>query len=240
MTEIPTTIELQRGGVMPRIGLGTWPLDDAEAAEAVAQAIGLGYRSLDTAYAYGNERGVGEGIRRGGVPREELFVVTKLNADWHGREEVKDAFRMSNEKLGTDYLDLLLIHWPNPGRDRYVAAYQGLLDLHRDGHLRGVVVSNFKPSHLERVIEETGESPDLNQIELDPTVTRAQARAFHAEHGIVTESWSPLGQGSGVIDEPEIRRIAEAHVRTPAQVVLRWHLELGCVTVPKSANARRQ
>ncbi len=144
------------------------------------------------------------------MPREELFVVSKLNARWHGVEEVKEAFAMATDKLGTDYLDLFLIHWPNPDQDRYVEAYRGLIALHEAGLVRGVGVSNFKPAHLERVIAETGQAPDLDQIELDPTLTRTEARAFHAEHGIITESWSPLGQGSGVIDEPAIVEIAEA------------------------------
>ncbi len=240
MPDLAPTVTLSRGAEMPRLGLGTWPLDDAAAADAVAGAIGLGYRSIDTAYAYGNERGVGEGLRRSGVPREELFVVSKLNARWHGVEEVKEAFAMATDKLGTDYLDLFLIHWPNPDQDRYVEAYRGLIALHEAGLVRGVGVSNFKPAHLERVIAETGQAPDLDQIELDPTLTRTEARAFHAEHGIITESWSPLGQGSGVIDEPAIVEIAEARGRTPAQIVLRWHMELGCVTVPKSADPERQ
>jgi 2,5-diketo-D-gluconate reductase A len=235
------TVQLENGARMPRLGLGTWPLDDAEAETAVATAIASGYRLIDTAFNYGNETGVGRGMRASGVPRDELFVTTKLNKEDHGVDEAQRAFERSATKLGVHVIDLLLIHWPNPQQDRYVDAYRGLIKLLEDGRVRAIGLSNFKPAHVDRVIAETGVIPDVDQIELDPTKTRAQERAYLAEQGIVCESWSPLGgQSDDLRHEPTIARIAEAHGKTPAQVVLRWHMELGLVTVPKSADIQRQ
>jgi 2,5-diketo-D-gluconate reductase A len=239
MPDLAPTVPLIHGGSLPQIGLGTWPLDDAQVEEAVACAVGLGYRSVDTAHAYGNETGVGRGLRRSGVPRDELFVTTKLNAEWHGRERVKEAFAMSAAKLGVDYLDLFLIHWPNPQLDRYVDAWRGLADLLEQGHVRAIGCSNFKPAHIDRLLDATGVVPDVNQIELCPTVTRDGPRRYDAEHGIVTESWSPLGKGGDVLVEPVIVGAAERLGRTPAQVVLRWHVQLGLVAIPKSADPGR-
>jgi 2,5-diketo-D-gluconate reductase A len=224
---------------MPRLGLGTWPMGDREAERVVAEAIGLGYRLIDTAHAYGNESGVGRGMRASGVPRDELFVTTKLGAGWHGRSEARDAFEMSAERLGVDRIDLFLIHWPNPWRDRYVDAFQGLVDLMEAGQVRAVGLSNFKPEHTQRVIAGTGVVPDVNQIELNPRVAREGVRAFHAERGIVTESWSPLGKGGDLLADPAITAIAGRRARTPAQVVLRWHIELGLVPIPKSSDPER-
>ncbi len=214
-------------------------MGNRETERVVAEAIGLGYRLIDTAHAYGNEKGVRRGIRASGVAREELFVTTKLNAQWHGRREARDAFEMSAARLGVDCIDLFLIHWPNPWRDRYADAFQGLVDLMETGMVRAVGLSNFKPAHIERVIAATGVVPDVNQIELNPRVTREGPRAYHAEHGIVTESWSPIGKGGDLLAEPAITDIAARHGRTPAQIVLRWHIELGLVTVPKSSNLVR-
>ena len=239
MPPLAPTLELPHGARMPRVGLGTWPMGDREAERVVAEAIGLGYRQIDTAHAYGNESGVGRGMRASGVPRDELFVTTKLNAQWHGRSGARDAFEMSAGRLGVDHIDLFLIHWPNPWRDRYVDAFQGLVDLMEAGLVRAVGLSNFKPEHTERVIAATGVIPDVNQIELNPRVTREPVRAYHAEHGIVTESWSPIGKGGDLLEEPAITAIAARHERTPAQIVLRWHIELGLVTVPKSSNRER-
>jgi 2,5-diketo-D-gluconate reductase A len=233
------TVTLPHGARMPRLGLGTWPMDDEEAERAVATAIGLGYRLVDTAHAYGNETGVGHGLRASGVPRDELFVTTKLNAEWHGVAEVHEAFEMSAGRLGVDHIDLFLIHWPNPGRDRYVEAWRGLVDLLDNGLVRAIGVSNFKPAHVDRVIEATGVVPDVNQIELDPTVARTEARAFHADHGIVTESYSPLGKGGELLRRPEVTAAAQRLDRTPAQVVLRWHVQLGLVPIPKSSDPGR-
>jgi 2,5-diketo-D-gluconate reductase A len=233
------TLELPHGARMPHLGLGTWPMGDREAERVVAEAIGLGYRLIDTAHAYGNERGVGRGMRASGVPLDELFVTTKLNAEWHGRSEARDAFEMSAERLGVDRIDLFLIHWPNPWRNRYADAFQGLVDLMEAGLVRAVGLSNFKPEHTQRVIDATGVTPDVNQIELNPRVTREAVRAYHAERGIVTESWSPIGKGSDLLADPAITAVAARHERTPAQVVLRWHIELGLIPVPKSSNPER-
>jgi len=224
---------------MPRLGLGTWPLDDQAVAPVVERAVGLGYRLIDTAHNYGNERGVGAGLRASGVPREELFVTTKFNKRSHSVRGVRRAAQDSVRRMGVDYLDLLLIHWPNPWRDRYVAAWQGLIELLKDGQVRAIGVSNFKATHLDRLLDETGVVPDVNQIQLDPRLGRAEIRDYHARHGIVTEAWSPLGADTGLLTDPVITRIAAEHGRTPAQIVLRWHLDLGLVVVPKSSSAAR-
>lgn len=237
---IAPTVTLLHGSAMPRLGLGTWPMDDAAAETTVAAAIELGYRLVDTAENYGNERGVGRGVKASGVPREELFVTTKFNKRWHGVELAAEACERSLDRLGLDYVDLLLIHWPNPGHDRYVEAVRGLARLLEDGRLRAIGTSNFKPAHLDRVIAETGIVPDVNQIQLSPTVTRESARAYHAEHGIVTQSWSPIGgQSNDVLREPVVVELAERYGRTPAQIVLRWHMELGLTAVPKSSDPVR-
>lgn len=239
MPPLAPTLELPHGARMPRLGMGTWPMGDREAERVVAEAIGLGYRLIDTAHAYGNESGVGRGVRASGVPRDEVFITTKLNAQWHGRHEARDAFEMSAARLGVDHIDLFLIHWPNPWLDRYTAAFQGLVDLMEEGRVRAVGLSNFKPAHVQRVMDATGVVPDVNQIELNPRVARQSVRAFHAEHGIVTESWSPIGKGRDLLAEPPITAAAARHDRTPAQVVLRWHVELGLIPVPKSSNPER-
>lgn len=241
MTPTPVpTVSLRHGATMPRLGLGTWQMNDAQAESLVARAIEIGYRLVDTAENYQNERGVGRGVRASGVPREELFVTSKFNRRWHGVELVAEAFERSAERLGLDYLDLFLIHWPNPDQDRYVEAWKGLTRLLEGGRVRAIGTSNFKPAHLARLLDETGVVPDVNQIELNPTVTRKGPRAFHEKHGIVTESWSPLGgHGANVLREPRITEMAERYAKTPAQIVLRWHMELGLVTIPKSSHPSR-
>jgi 2,5-diketo-D-gluconate reductase A len=234
------TVRLLHGADMPRLGLGTWPMDDAEAERVVADAVGAGYRLVDTAEKYGNEQGVGRGLKHSGVPREELFVTTKFDRRWHGRDLVAPALDRSLDRLGLDHVDLLLVHWPNPGHDRYVPAWEGLVGLLGSGRVRAIGTSNFKPAHLDRIIAATGVVPDVNQIQLNPYVTREAARAHHARLGIVTESWSPIGgRDHDVLADPVVRGIAERTGRTPAQVVLRWHLELGLVTVPKSSDPAR-
>jgi 2,5-diketo-D-gluconate reductase A len=234
------SVALTHGAAMPRLGLGTSPMDDGETERAVAEAIEVGYRLFDTAENYGNERGVGLGLRSSGLPREDLFVTTKFNKRWHGADLVEQAFANSCKRLGVDYIDLFLVHWPNPAQDRYVAAWQGMTRLLDDGRVRAIGTSNFKPAHLDRLLAETGVTPDVNQIQLSPLVARAGPRQYHAEHGIVTESWSPIGgQGADVLSEPRIIEIAARYERTPAQIVLRWHLELGLVAVPKSSSASR-
>ncbi|WP_104116150.1 aldo/keto reductase [Arthrobacter sp. B1805] len=232
------TVQLRSGARLPLLGLGTWPLNDEEAAETVDLAIETGYRLIDTAENYRNEKGVGEGIRRSGLPREELFITTKFNREHHSTDGVRRAFEESTKLLGVDYIDLLLVHWPNPAQGRYVEAVQGIAALLEEGLVRAVGTSNFKPTHLQHVID-AGIVPDVNQIQLDPQRPRIEERAFHNEHGIVTESWSPLGPGSGLLDEPGVAAIAEAHGRTAAQVVLRWHVQQGLVAIPKSSNRER-
>lgn len=233
------TLALPNGARIPQLGLGTWPLDDDEAEAAVRTAVEAGYRLVDTAENYRNEAGVGRGIKSSGIPREEVFITTKFNKRWHSVDGARQAFDASARRLGVDYIDLLLIHWPNPEQNRYVEAFAGLVELLRGGQLRAIGVSNFKPAHLERVLADTGATPEINQIQLDPRRTRESTRAYNAEHGIVTESWSPIGKGGDLLAEPVITRLARRYGKTPAQVVLRWHIELGLVTVPKSAQPQR-
>ncbi len=234
------TVPLLHGAEMPVLGLGTWPLRGADAAAAVRTAIEAGYRLVDTAENYQNEDGVGQGIRDAGIDRSEIFITTKFNKRWHSVDGARIAFQASCQRLGVDYLDLLLIHWPNPDQGRYVEAVKGLDALLNDRSLRAIGTSNFKPAHLRRVINETGIVVDVNQIQLSPYTTRQESRAFDAEHGIVTESWSPIGGASDQLrSDPVITTIAQRHNKTPTQVVLRWHIQLGLVTIPKSADPGR-
>jgi 2,5-diketo-D-gluconate reductase A len=233
------TLVLANGVRIPQIGLGTWPMDDATAERVVPRAVEAGYRLVDTAENYENERGVGRGLRAAGVPRDELFVTTKFNRQWHSHHGARWACEASLERLGLDYVDLLLVHWPNPDQDRYVDAFHGLVELQRDGVLRAVGTSNFTPAHLQRVIDETGKTPDVNQLQINPYVTQEKGRAFAAQHGIVVQSWSPLGRGPGLRSESVVTELAQRYGRTPAQIVLRWHIELGLVPVPKSEDPQR-
>ena len=232
-------LTLSNGVEMPRLGLGTWPMNDAEAAETVALALDMGYRLIDTAENYENERGVGEGIRRSGVARGELFVTTKFNRKWHSVEGARQACEASLERLGLDYIDLFLVHWPNPDQRRYVEAFEGLVKLQEAGLVRAIGTSNFKPAHLQRLFDR-GLCPQLNQIQLDPYHRRDDLVAIHRARGIVTESWRPLGMGRQMLEDPSVVRIAQAQQRTPAQVLLRWQVQQGFVTCPKSSNPLRQ
>lgn len=238
MTSVPT-ITLANGVQMPVLGLGTSPMGDREVERTVAAAIDVGYRLVDTAENYGNERGVGRGIRASGVDRDEMFVTTKFNKRWHGFEGVQQAFANGADRLGLERIDLLLIHWPNPAQDRYVDAWRGMVKLLEDGAVRAIGVSNFKPAHLDRLLHETGVAPHVNQIQLDPTIGRAEERSYHEDHGIATESWSPIGGGGGLLHDPVIVEIAERHGKTPAQIVLLWHLQLGLVAIPKTSKPER-
>jgi 2,5-diketo-D-gluconate reductase A len=239
-TPTPPTFTLPGGAEMPRIGLGTWPMDNDEAERAVTEAIDAGYRLFDTAENYRNEEGVGGALRASGVPRDQLWVTSKFNREWHGVDLVRDAVEQSLQRLGLDYIDLMLIHWPNPEHGRYVEAWQGLVRLREAGLLRAIGVSNFKPAHLEQIREQVGVMPEVNQVQLNPFITRADARQYHAEHGVITQSWAPLSKGhERLLEEPAVTALAERYGKTPAQVVLRWHLELGLTAVPKSANPQR-
>jgi 2,5-diketo-D-gluconate reductase A len=234
-----TTVRLHNGVTMPRLGLGTWPMDDVEAERAVTEALARGYRLVDTAHAYANEAGVGRALRASGLPREDVFVVSKLNAEWHGVREAHEAFAMSASRLGLEYIDLFLIHWPNPAQDRYIAAWEGLLELLEAGRVHAIGTSNFKPAHVRRLVDATGVAPHVNQIELHPYLVRFEQREFHAQHAIITQAWAPLGRGGQLLADPVITTIAARHARTPAQVVLRWHIEAGVAPIPKSARPQR-
>ena len=233
-------IKLRNGAEIPALGIGTSPLRGAESTAQIRAAIEAGYRLIDTAENYGNEDAAGRAIRESGLDRSEIFVTTKFNRKSHSVDGVRQTYQASLERLGMDYVDLLLVHWPNPDQDRYVEAVRGLQALLESGDLRAIGVSNFKPAHLQRVLDETGIVPDVNQIQLSPYGTRAESRAYHADHGIVTESYSPLGASSGELrKDPTITEIAEARGKSPTQVVLRWHVQLGLVAIPRSGNPGR-
>ncbi|OUE19257.1 2,5-diketo-D-gluconic acid reductase B [Clavibacter michiganensis] len=239
MTTIPT-LELSDGNRIPAIGLGTYGLNNDAGAELVSGAIGAGYRLLDTALNYGNEAAVGDGMRRSGVAREELFLTTKLPGRHHGYDETLASFEESRASLGVDYVDLYLIHWPNPSVDRFVDSWRAFIELKERGLVRSIGVSNFTPAHLTRLQEETGVLPVVNQVELHPTFAQAELRAFHAEHGIVTESWSPLGTREQLMQDENVVAAAEVHGVTPTQAVLRWHIQSGALPIPRSTDPERQ
>jgi 2,5-diketo-D-gluconate reductase A len=234
------TYDLNDGRTIPAIGFGTWPLSGSEAVEAVVSAVETGYRLIDTAVNYENEASVGEAIRQCGVPREELFVTSKLPGRHHAYDEAISSVEESLRRLGLDYLDLHLIHWPNPSVDRYVEAWRALVELRERGLLRSVGVSNFTRAHLDRIIADSGVVPAVNQIELHPAFPQAEMRAAHAELGVLTEAWSPLGKRRAPYGEPGVVAAAERLGVTPAQVILRWHVEIGSLPIPKSATASRQ
>ncbi|WP_323135487.1 aldo/keto reductase [Streptomyces beihaiensis] len=238
VSKVPPII-LNNGMEMPQLGFGVWQVPDDEAERAVTTALQAGYRSIDTAAVYGNEEGTGRAIAACGLPREELFVTTKLwNAD-QGYDATLRAFDASLDKLGLDHVDLYLIHWPLPSRNLYVETYRAFEKIHADGRARAIGVSNFLPEHLDRLTEETSVIPAVNQIELHPHLQQRASREKHAELGIATEAWSPLGQGKGLLEVPAIVAIAQKHGRTPAQIVLRWHVQQGNVAIPKSVTPSR-
>ncbi|MEO5609314.1 MAG: aldo/keto reductase [Ornithinibacter sp.] len=225
--------------MIPTIGFGVWQVPDEEVDAAVATALEVGYRHVDTARLYHNERGVGRALAASAVPREDVFVTTKVWNDDHGRDKTLAAFDASMERLGLDTLDLFLIHWPAPGQDRFVETWRALQQLRDDGRVRAIGTCNFHAEHLQRLHDETGEWPSINQVELHPYLQQAPLRAFHEQRGIVTESWSPLASGKKVLDDSVIASIAAAHDATPAQVVIAWHLALGLVVLPKSVTPSR-
>jgi diketogulonate reductase-like aldo/keto reductase len=238
VSKVPPII-LNNGIEMPQLGFGVWQVPDDEAEQAVATALESGYRSIDTAAIYGNEEGTGKAIATSGIPREDLFVTTKLWNSDQGYDSTLRAFDTSLEKLGLDYLDLYLIHWPLPSRGKYIDTYKAFEKLYSDGRVKAIGVSNFYPEYLERLIEATSVIPAVNQIELHPQLQQHAAREYHAQQGIATEAWSPLGSGKGLLEVPAIVAIAQKHNRTPAQIVLRWHIQQGNVVIPKSVTPSR-
>jgi len=233
-----STVALADGRTIPQLGLGVYKVPDDEAERVVDVALEAGYRHLDTASFYGNERGVGAALRSSGLPRDEVFVTTKVWYDDHGRDATLRSFDRSLELLGVDEVDLYLIHWPAPAQDRYVETWRALAEIAESGRARSVGVSNFQVHHLERLLAETDRVPVVNQVELHPWLPQHELRAFHAEHGIATESWSPLARGK-VLGDPVLARLAAKHGVAPAQVLVRWHLQQGLVVIPKSVTPER-
>jgi 2,5-diketo-D-gluconate reductase A len=233
------TVRLNTGTSMPQLGFGVFQVPNDQTTAAVLAALEAGYRSIDTAAMYRNEEGVGKAIAQSGIPRRDLFITTKLNNNAHGTAEARRAFEESLSRLGLDYLDLYLIHWPLPAKDRYVETWRALERIHHEGPARAIGVSNFQIRHLDRLLKETEVVPAVNQIELHPYLTQEPLRAFHARHGIATESWSPLAKGGELLSDPIITSLAEKYGKSPAQIAIRWHLQLGIIVIPKSVTPER-
>lgn len=231
-------IRLRDGNSIPQLGLGVWQVEPSETARVVRDAIGLGYRAIDTAEGYHNEAGVGAGIREAGVPREQLFITSKLRNGAHDRDSALKAFDTTMSELGIEQLDMFLIHWPVPGQGKFVEAWKTLVELKQGGRVRSIGVSNFLKAHIERVVGETGEVPVVNQIELHPYFQQREAREYLNGQGIALESYSPLGSGS-VLKDATLAGIAKRHGRSVAQVILRWQLQQGLIVIPKSVHAER-
>ena len=238
MTTAIPTITLNNGVEMPQVGFGVFQVPNEETTAAVASALKAGYRSIDTAAIYGNEEGVGKALAQSGIAREELFITSKIWIADMGYEATLEAFEASLQRLGLDYLDLFLIHWPAPEKDLYVETWKALEKLYSEKKIRAIGVSNFQPEHLNKLIAEGTVVPAVNQVELHPALQNREVIAANAEHGVVTEAWSPLAQGAMLTDET-ILAIAEAHKATAAQVILRWHLQQGRVIIPKSVTESR-
>jgi 2,5-diketo-D-gluconate reductase A len=238
MATVPT-IALNNGVEIPQLGFGVFQIPPEETVEATLTALEVGYRHIDTAEMYGNEAEVGEAVRQSGIPREEVFVTSKLNNGFHAREDALRAFDGTMDALKFDYLDLFLVHWPLPGIDvDYVETWKAMEEIYRSGRVKAIGVSNFKPHHLRRLFSDTEVTPVVNQIEVHPYLSQDDVRAFNADHEIVTEAWAPIAKGK-VADDATINRIAEKHGRTAAQVTLRWHLQRGDVVFPKSVTRSR-
>jgi 2,5-diketo-D-gluconate reductase A len=232
-------IPLNNGNTIPQIGFGTSPLNDRDVVPAVLAAIEAGYRHIDTAHKYNNERGVGQGIRDSRISREDLFVTTKLDGPFQGDDRAIDGLEESLRRLGMDYVDLLLIHWPLPQRGQYVSTWKTFEKLLAAGKARSIGLSNFKPAHIDRLLAETSIRPVVNQIQLNPRITRPEQRTYNSEQGIVTEAWSPLGAGNDLLQDSTLLAIAAKYNKSPAQIVLRWHVELGVVAIPRSRSPNR-
>ncbi|MCB0046735.1 MAG: aldo/keto reductase [Caldilineaceae bacterium] len=238
MNTVPT-LQLNNGDAIPQIGLGTASLNDDTVAPVIVTAIEAGYRHIDTAFRYDNQRGVGKGVRDSGIAREELFITTKLDGEFQGDDRAIAGLDECLRQLDMDYVDLLLMHWPLPQRDQYVSTWRTFEQLLATGKTRSIGVSNFKPAHLERLFTETTVRPAANQIQLNPRITRRDHVDFDRAHDIVTVAWSPLGQGKSLLDDPLLATIGATYHKTPAQIILRWMVELGLVTIPRSSNPDR-
>ncbi|MBC7713177.1 MAG: aldo/keto reductase [Rhizobacter sp.] len=236
--ENPKFISLNDKMKMPTVGFGTWRVSNTEAPEVVNQALDAGYRLIDTASMYNNEEGVGKGIKENSLSRNEIFLATKLWSNDHGYDSALRAMDNSLKKLQTDYIDLFHIHWPVPKQDKYVSTWKALNRLHKEGLAKSIGVCNFQISHLQRLIDETGIIPSVNQVELHPHFQQKELREFHAKHGIVTEAWSPLAR-SEVFTDPVILSISKKYNKTPSQIVLRWHFESGIIAIPKTSKVSR-
>mgnify|MGYP001770226479 FL=1 len=239
MNQVPE-ITLNDGLTLPVIGLGTYKLKGSMGVNAITSAINLGYRLIDSAYNYENEGTVGEAVRRSSVPRQDLLITSKLPGRYQSYELAITAIQESLYRAHLDYYDLYLIHWPNPKQDKYIEAWQALIDAKKWGFIRSIGVCNFLPEHLERLEKETGVKPSINQIELHPFFNQGQQRKYHQEHHIITESWSPLGRANAVLENETIKQIANRHQKTVSQIILRWHYQLGAISIPKSASPERQ
>ena len=238
MSAVPSLL-MNNGIQIPQLGFGVFLIPPEETEKAVSEALSAGYRLIDTAQGYRNEEGVGAAIASAGIQRDELFVTTKLTNSEHGYDKALRAFDESMNKLGLDVLDLFLIHWPLPMFDQYVETWRAFERLLSDGRVLSIGVSNFEIEHLKRLLAETAVTPAVNQVELHPEFPQEELREFHAAHGILTESWGPLGQGKGLLENPHILNVARRKARTPGQVVLRWHIQLSNVVIPKSVNPDR-
>lgn len=238
MVNVPS-LTLNNGVAMPQLGFGVFLVPADEVVEPVRSALDAGYRLIDTATLYGNEEGVGRAIAESGIPRDEIFVTTKVWNSDQGYDRTLQAFDHSLKVLGLDVLDLYLIHWPTPARDLYADTWRALERIYADGRVRAIGVSNFHVPQLERILAEGTVVPAVNQIELHPGLPQDQLRAFDSQHGIVTEAWSPIGRGQGLLDRSEVQAVARAHGKSPAQVVLRWHIQLGVIAIPKSVRPER-
>ncbi|MFZ2464504.1 MAG: aldo/keto reductase [Caldibacillus thermoamylovorans] len=239
MNQVPE-ITLNDGLTLPVIGLGTYKLKGSMGVNAITSAINIGYRLIDSAYNYENEGTVGEAVRRSSVPRQDLLITSKLPGRYQSYELAITAIQESLYRAHLDYYDLYLIHWPNPKQDKYVEAWQALIDAKKWGFIRSIGVCNFLPEHIERLEKETGVKPSINQIELHPFFNQEQQRKYHQEHHIITESWSPLGRANAVLENETIKQIANRHQKTVSQIILRWHYQLGAISIPKSASPERQ
>ena len=238
MTTVPA-LSFHDGATVPQLGYGVWQVEDDVAADVVVQAIEAGYRHIDTAAGYENEGGVGRAVKEAGVPREDLFIITKLANGDQGFDSAKQALETSLSKLGTDYVDLYLIHWASPQRGKYLESWKALIELQKEGKATSIGVSNFPIAQLEEIIAETGVVPVMHQIELHPDFQQRELRDYHADKGILTEAWSPLGQGGDILKHPVITEIAEAHGADAGQVIIAWHLAIGNVVIPKTVTPER-